>query len=101
MRVMILFDLPMDTSEDRANYARFRKNLIKDGYIMMQQSVYCKLVMSPLAGELAKVRVKKMMPSKGIIQAMIITEKQYADIEYLLGEAQTTKIDGTEKLVVF
>lgn len=98
---MILFDLPMETSEDRSAYARFRKNLIKDGYIMMQESVYCKLVTTPLAGILAKERVRKMLPGKGIVQAMVITEKQYADIEYLLGGAQTTKIDGTEKLVIF
>ena len=101
MRVIVMFDLPMETAGERYAYARFRKELIKDGFIMMQQSVYCKLVMSPLAGELVKDKVRKIKPKDGIIQAMIITEKQYADIEYLLGGPQTEKIDGTDRLVIF
>ncbi len=101
MRVIVMFDLPTDTAKDRYAYARFRKELLKDGFIMMQESVYCKLVMSPLAGDLVKDRVRKIKPQKGLIQAMIITEKQYADIEYLLGGPQTEKIDGTDRLVIF
>lgn len=101
MRVIVMFDLPAETSEERSAYARFRKGLIKEGYIMMQESVYCKLVLSPLAGALAKDRIKKIKPSKGIIQAMIITEKQFADIEYILGAPQTMKVEGTDRLVIF
>ena len=78
MRILVMFDLPMETADDRSEYAHFRKGLIKDGYIMMQKSVYCKLVMSPLAAELAKQRVDHIKPKKGIIQLMVITEKQYA-----------------------
>ncbi|MBR4502611.1 MAG: CRISPR-associated endonuclease Cas2 [Clostridia bacterium] len=101
MRVIVMFDLPMETAKDRYAYARFRKDLIKEGFIMMQESVYCKLVLNPLAGDLVKEKVRKNRPPKGIIQAMIITEKQYADIEYLLGGPQTEKIDGTDRLVIF
>lgn len=42
MRMFIFFDLPVITTENRRNYARFRKFLIKNGFIMMQESVYCK-----------------------------------------------------------
>ena len=100
MRLIIMFDLPVITSDEKAAYTRFRKNLIKDGFIMMQESVYCKLVMNPLAAELAKERVNLIKPSKGIIQALIITEKQYSSIEYLVGESQTKQIDNTERLII-
>ena len=43
MRLVLFFDLPVKTKEDRRNYARFRKYLIQNGYLMMQYSVYCKI----------------------------------------------------------
>ena len=101
MRVLILFDLPVETSEERLVYSRFRRSLLKDGYVMMQKSVYSKLVMSPLAAELAKERVAKLKPDKGVIQLLVITEKQYAQIEYLLGGPQTKQLTDTERLVIF
>lgn len=32
MRVMIMFDLPTDTKEDRRRYSKFRKGLISEGF---------------------------------------------------------------------
>ena len=49
MRMMIFFDLPTDTIKDRREYAHFRKYLIKSGFVMMQESVYCKLLMNSTA----------------------------------------------------
>ena len=46
MRILVMFDLPTETSEDRRNYRKFRKNLIKNGFIMMQESVYVRLAIS-------------------------------------------------------
>ena len=100
MRLMVMFDLPTTTAKERAAYARFRKNLIKEGFLMMQESVYCKLVMSPLAAELAKQRVERIKPPRGLIQALVITEKQYASIDYILGSAPQKQISDTERLVI-
>ena len=52
MRILVMFDLPMETSEERRNYRKFRKNLIKNGFIMMQESVYVKLVMNQGSADL-------------------------------------------------
>lgn len=100
MRVIVMFDLPTETTRDRIEYVHFRKALIKDGYIMMQQSIYCKLVMSPSAAYLAKERVRRCKPPKGVIQLMIITEKQYAEIEYILGGAHHIQVNHTDRLVI-
>lgn len=100
MRVIIMFDLPNTTYEDRSEYARFRKNLIKEGFLMMQESIYCKLVMNPLAAELVKQKVNRIKPRKGVIQALIITEKQYASIDYLLGGQNLKERSDTERLVI-
>ena len=101
MRVIVMFDLPVVTSEDRAAYGRFRRDLIKEGFLMMQESVYSKLVINAVAAELVKQRVDRMKPSKGIIQLMIVTEKQYSQIDYLLGGPQEKQLDTTERLWFF
>ena len=46
MRLMVFFDLPMLTDKDRREYNRFHKYLLKNGFIMMQKSVYTKLVIN-------------------------------------------------------
>jgi|GEM_PF-5364137 len=46
MRVIVFFDLPVKTAQDRREYARFRKKLVKSGFIMMQQSVYSKIALN-------------------------------------------------------
>lgn len=101
MRVIVMFDLPVTTSEERAAYGRFRRNLIKEGFLMMQESVYSKLAINAVAAELVKHRVNRFKPSKGVIQLMIITEKQYSQIEYLLGGPQEKQLDTTERLWFF
>lgn len=83
MRVIVMFDLPVTTSEERAAYGRFRRDLIKDGFLMMQESVYCKLAVNAVSADLIKQRVNRIKPAKGVIQLMIITEKQYSQIDYL------------------
>lgn len=101
MRVLVMFDLPVSTPKERCDYAHFRKKLINDGFIMLQESVYCKLVMSATAAELAKQRVDHIKPSHGVIQILTITEKQYAQMDYLLGGPQDKVLDTTDRLVVF
>ena len=46
MRIMVFFDLPTLTAGNRREYAKFRKYLIKNGFIMLQESVYCKLALN-------------------------------------------------------
>ena len=40
MRVIVFFDLPTQTLEDKREYRKFRKFLIKKGVLMIQESVY-------------------------------------------------------------
>jgi len=100
MRVIVFFDLPVETKKQRRDYARFRKYLIKEGFFMMQQSVYTKLVMNLSAAELLKVRVKSELPPMGLIQLLVITEKQFANIENLVGEVHTLNENSTDRLVI-
>ena len=40
MRLIVYFDLPVKTSDDRRQYIKFRKHLQMHGFVMMQKSVY-------------------------------------------------------------
>ena len=100
MRILVFFDLLTETSKDRKNYARFRKFLIKEGFIMMQESVYSKLALNNSITKSVKDKIEKNKPPKGSIQMLVITEKQFSSIDYILGDKQTKNLDSTERLVI-
>lgn len=101
MRIIVFFDLPNTTYEDRKNYNKFRKFLINEGFIMMQESVYSKIALNSTTSKLIQDRIRKNKAPRGIIQMMVITEKQFAGIEYVVGDKQNNVLDNTKRLVVF
>lgn len=101
MRVIVFFDLPTLTSENRREYTRFRKFLIKNGFLMMQESVYTKMALNQTAATSIVESVRKNKPLEGIVQMMTITEKQYNRMEYVCGEFSSDVLCTDERLVVF
>ena len=100
MRVIVFFDLPVLTSTERREYTRFRKYLIKNGFLMMQESVYSKLAQNQTAADIIVDNLKKNKPEKGLVQVMKITEKQYSKIECIVGETKNEVIDSDERLII-
>ena len=100
MRVIVMFDLPVLTLEERREYTKFRKYLIKNGFLMMQESIYCKLAQNQTAADLIVENLKKNKPVKGFVQVMKITEKQYSRIECIVGEKNKEVIDSDERLII-
>lgn len=100
MRVILFFDLPTITYADRKAYRLFHKFLINEGFIMMQESVYCKLALnkSVLNGIMKKVRAN--VPHHGDVQVLTVTEKQFTQIEYLVGQKKKEKEDSEERLII-
>ena len=100
MRVIVFFDLPVGTAAERREYARFRKGLVKDGFLMMQESAYCKLALNPTAAKSIMDAVRARKPAEGLIQMLVVTEKQFSRMEFVLGEHRSQIIDGEERLVI-
>lgn len=100
MRTIIFFDLPNVYTNDKRNYTKFRRFLINEGFIMMQESVYSKLMMNSQQIQLLIQRIKRNAPKKGIIQILNVTENQYAQIEYIIGSNNTKILDNEERLVI-
>ena len=86
MRVIVFFDLPTLTLEDKKEYRNFRKFLLKRGFAMMQESVYSKLALNMTVANGIVASVKEHKPKDGLVQMLVITEKQYSKMEYVVGE---------------
>ena len=100
MRILVFFDLPVTTGEERRAYTKFRKFLIKDGFLMLQESVYCKLALNGTAANAIKERVRKNKPEQGLVQLLTVTEKQYSKMDLIVGEIKSEILDSDERLVV-
>ncbi len=100
MRVLVFFDLPVLTAKNRKDYRDFRKFLIKSGFLMMQESVYCKLAQNSAAADAITENVKKHKPDAGIVQLLKVTEKQYAKMEFIVGRNSNSVLDTDERLVI-
>lgn len=100
MRLIVFFDLPTDTSQQRREYNSFRKFLIRSGFVMMQESVYSKIVLNATAAAAAQESIRKHKTSGGLIEMLLVTERQFERMEIVVGETQTTVIDSNEKLVI-
>lgn len=85
MRLMVFFDLPVDTKKRRKDYTRFRKALINDGFMMLQYSVYVRLARNHDDAQKHLRIVEEHLPPAGSVRAMIITEKQYTQMKLLCG----------------
>ena len=99
MRMIVFFDLPTETALDRRNYRRFRKLLTQNGFLMLQESVYCKLLLNMSAQKSIHQLIQQNKPPKGVVQLLTVTEKQFAKMEYIVGEFSSDVIDSDERLV--
>ena len=100
MRCLVFFDLPTETTEDKRNYRKFRKALIKNGFIMLQESVYTRMLITPGMSNAIIESIRKSKPPAGLVMTLTVTEKQFSKMEFLTGEYHTDVIDSDERLVI-
>ena len=100
MRLIVMFDLPTLNATDMRNYRDFRKFLIKNGFMMMQESVYTKIAINQSMAQLIANKVKDNKPPKGLVQMFIITEKQFSRMEILVGEVSDEYITDDRRLII-
>ncbi|WP_428379564.1 CRISPR-associated endonuclease Cas2 [Olsenella sp. Marseille-QA0557] len=101
MRLIVFFDLPVETAVQKKQYRQFRKFLNQDGYLMLQESVYAKLVINEGAAGAAVMRLRKHCPQSGLIQVLKVTEKQFSTMEYITGNRDRyDEVDTMEEFLV-
>ncbi len=97
-----MFDLPMESNEEKKEYRVFRKFLIENGFLMIQYSVYSRICSNQEMAEKYLKKANSVLPSDGSIRGLIITEKQYEKMKILLGsKSRNEEIITDKRLILF
>jgi len=101
MRVIVFFDLPTLTSLDQRNYRNFKKALIKEGFVMIQYSVYSKLALNSTAATTICNKVAAVTPRNGgSVEILCITEKQFSSMRIICDNKKSDIIQNDKKVLI-
>jgi CRISPR-associated protein Cas2 len=101
MWLFVFFDLPTETKKERKAASRFRKDLMKDGFTMMQFSVYLRHCPSGENADVHLKRVRSVVPEKGQVSIVRITDKQYSEIINYWGADEQPLATAPQQLELF
>lgn len=101
MKLICMFDLPVETDEQKRVYRQFRKNLIKEGFSMIQYSVYVRTCQNSEHSDRVVSKIQKIVPQNGNVRLLSVTEKQYNDMRIFVGSKTATEnAYKTERFIV-
>ena len=101
MWLFAMFDLPVDTKEARRDYTQFRKVLLKEGFTMLQYSIYARYYGSEEASIPQRNRVRGSLPPDGQIRLMLVTDHQFGKMEVFLGKSRRPTETPPKQLLLF
>ena len=101
MWIIVFFDLPVTKPKQRKAATRFRNFLLKDGYLMLQYSVYARVCKGQDSVGKHLKRAQAHLPGEGSIRALQVTDKQYSRMRILLGNLTPEEQKGGEQLLFF
>jgi len=101
MWVLVFFDLPTETKAERQAASRFRKNLLNNGFAMFQFSIYMRFSASRENAAVHIKRTKNMLPKKGKVCIMQITDKQFGLMELFHGQKESPLETPSQQLELF
>ena len=100
MWLFVFFDLPVKTKSQRRAATQFRNFLLKDGYMMIQFSVYGRVCNGQDRVEKHAQRLSSHLPATGSVRMMQITDKQYQRMKILVGNQKNNEKTKTEQLIL-
>lgn len=101
MWTLVMYDLPTETKKERKAAANFRKELMKDGFSMFQFSMYVRHSSSSENADVHKKRVKKLLPDKGKVGILQITDRQFGEMEIFYGAKPVELPNVPQQLELF
>ena len=99
--IFAMFDLPTDTQKARKDYTHFRKNLLQDGFSMLQDSVYVRHCASEENADVHHQRVKNFLPNDGEVRLIAVTDKQFARMQTFWGKMRKPAPPAPKQLELF
>jgi CRISPR-associated protein Cas2 len=100
MRLLVMFDLPTVTAQDRKNYRQFRKGLLKNGFYMLQESVYCRMVLNQSVENNVREAVKRIKPPDGFVMLLSVTERQFSKADFVVGNMKNDILDSDDRITI-
>ncbi|OYD26791.1 CRISPR-associated protein Cas2 [Mycoplasma testudineum] len=98
MRIMLFYDVAMSTPEAVKEYTQFHKSIIRRGYIMIQNSVYAKIITAGSKYKSELIYLEDKIPVNGNIRTILITDTQYYNMVMLRGNRLINEdINDTER----
>ncbi len=101
MWVLVFFDLPTDSKKERKAAAKFRKDLISDGFSMFQFSIYIRNCPSVENAKVHIRRIRGLLPEYGKVGIISITEKQFDNMELFVGKKNSELPKVEQQLELF
>jgi len=101
MWLIAMFDLPTDTPRARKAYVSFRKALLKDGFTMMQFSVYLRYCASEENTEVHVKRAIAALPPDGEVRLLRVTDKQFERMQVFWGKMRKPAEKPPQQLQLF
>lgn len=101
MRIMVIFDLPVLTKNERYLATSFRNRLLKDGFTMLQYSVYARLCPNRDNAVSHLNRIRKCAPKTGSIRMIMLTEYQYENMYIVSGEKTPQEVKNSAQQLAF
>jgi CRISPR-associated protein Cas2 len=98
--MFVFFDLPVGTKADRRWATKFRNFLLDDGFLMLQLSVYVRVCRGEEAAQMHALRVTTNLPPRGSVRTLQVTDRQYARMRLMLGEATASEKKAAQQLVL-
>lgn len=101
VRLLCMFDIPMETKHEQKKYRIFRKALLENGFIMLQYSIYYRSLPNRSSLKKYETILKSKVPRSGNIRLLYVTETQFQDMLLLTGSrSQQEEIVGSKRMVV-
>ena len=101
MWVVAMFDLPVDSNVARRRYAQFRMHLLKEGFLMLQLSVYGRYCGSEERANICRKRIREALPPEGEVRVLAITDRQYGKMEVFTGTKRHRPEQPPAQLMLF
>ena len=99
--VLVFFDLPVGTPEERRDATNFRKDLLKDGYMMVQFSVYARPCGTADRVETQVRRLKTKIPPKGEVRGLMISDAQWGRMIIMRSRQKTDAEKMPDQMMFF
>jgi len=99
--LIAMFDLPVETPDNKRNYMRFRKGLLKDGFMMLQYSIYARYLPSEEAADAHRSTIRAIIPPQGQVRLMTVTDHQFGKMEVFHGRKPRDPEDIPDQILLF